>query len=130
MRYSPQVLARVREPQLVGALPKDDPNVGTGEAGSLDSGTLARISIRVDPQSQWIRDARFKVFGCSAAIASASLVSERLQRTSLQQARALSADEVVASLELPAERVDVAALAIEAAQRAMDDWERKHGGPA
>ncbi|MFN2448024.1 MAG: iron-sulfur cluster assembly scaffold protein [Vicinamibacterales bacterium] len=125
MRYSQQVLARVRAPRFVGALPKDDANVGTGEAGSLDGGTLSRISIRVDPQSRRIGEARFKVFGCSAAIASASLVTEQLQNSSIDQARGLSPGAVAASLALPAERLYAAALAVEAAQRAVDDWEGK-----
>lgn len=125
MGYSPQVLARVREPRLVGALPKDDPDVGTGEAGSLERGTLTRISIRVDAGTERIEEARFKAFGCSAAIASASLVSERLEHTSLSAARSLTADEVIASLALPDDRAHVAELAVEAARQAMDDWESK-----
>ena len=78
MNYSPAVLDRVRDPKFAGALPKDAPDVGTGEAGTLDEGTMARIQLRVDPRRRTFADAWFKVFGCSAAIASASLVTEQL----------------------------------------------------
>lgn len=125
MTYSPQVLSRVQEPKLAGALPKDDPDVGTGEAGSLDEGTLARISIRVDPGARRIGAARFKVFGCSAAIASASLVTEWLESAPVERARTLAPEPVIADLDLPAERAHVAAIVVEAARGAFADWERK-----
>lgn len=128
MAYSAQVLARVREPKLAGALPKDDPEVGTGEAGSLDGGTLVRIAIHADAGSERIDAARFKVFGCSAAIASASLIAERLEAASLADAERIAADEVAAALDLPADRVHVAGLAVDAARRAVEDWKDKHGG--
>lgn len=129
MGHSPQVLARVREPKRVGALPKDDPDVGTGEAGTLEEGALARISVRIDSASGRIDEARFKVFGCSAAIASASLVSERIEHRPLDEARSLSPTDIASSLALPDERVYVAALAVEAARRAIADWENKSGHP-
>ncbi len=65
------------------------------------------------------------MFGCSAAIASASLVAERLQGASLDQARRLEAVSVAAELQLPIERAHVAALAVRAARAALDDWEMK-----
>ena len=125
MNYSPAVLARVREPKFAGALPRDEVNVGTGEAGTLDEGTMTRIQIRAGADRQ-ISDAVFKVFGCSAAIASASLVAERLQWASIDEAHAIEAVSVVAELQLPMERAHVAGLAVRAAQAAIVDWERKH----
>ena len=77
--YSPAVLERVRDPKYVGWLPRDAPDVGTGEAGTLERGTVMRIQVRIDRTARRIDEAVFKVFGCSAAIASASLVTERLQ---------------------------------------------------
>ena len=80
MNYSSAVLKRVRDPKFAGALPRDEEQVGTGEAGSLDEGTLIRIQIRVGPGGR-IVDAVFKVFGCSAAIASAGVVAERFAKS-------------------------------------------------
>ncbi|HYU79165.1 MAG TPA: iron-sulfur cluster assembly scaffold protein [Vicinamibacterales bacterium] len=125
MRYSNAVLDRVRDPKFVGALPKDERNVGTGEAGTLDEGSMARIQIRMDGDGVRIADAVFKVFGCSAAIASASFVAERLQGASLSQARSLEPMVVAAELQLPIERAHVAAMAVRAAHAAIEDWERK-----
>ena len=125
MNYSPAVLDRVRDPKHAGALPREERHVGTGEAGTLDEGTMTRIQVRVDPETFRISDAVFKVFGCSAAIASASLVVERLQGARVTEAQAIEPLSVVAELELPMERAHVAGLAVRAAQSALDDWERK-----
>jgi NifU-like protein involved in Fe-S cluster formation len=126
MNYSPAVLERVRDPKNVGWLPRDAPDVGTGEAGSLERGSMTRIQVRVDGATRRIGEAVFKVFGCSAAIASASLVTERLLGATVEGARGLESLAVVAELELPIERASVAALAVEAAKNAIADWERKH----
>lgn len=125
MKYSPAVLERVRNPKNVGWLPRDGPDVGTGEAGTLEGGSMTRIQLRVDRVTRRIDEAVFKVFGCSAAIASASLVTERLLGASIEEAQSLDSLAVVAELELPIERASVAALAVEAARSAVEDWERK-----
>lgn len=116
MRYSDEVLKRVRAPQRVGTLPAGV-GVGSGESGTLDSGTVMRIDLRVDGPR--IVEARFKVYGCSAAIASASLVAERLEGASVDQARTLTAAAVVEALQLAPEREDVARMAIAAAHQAL-----------
>jgi len=125
MNYSSAVLERVRDPKNVGWLPRDAADVGTGEAGTLERGSMTRIQVRVDRESRRIGEAVFKVFGCSAAIASASLVTERLLGSSVEDALAIDSLAVVAELELPIERAGVAALAVEAARSAIDDWARK-----
>ena len=124
MKYSPAVLERVREPKFAGALPRDEANVGTGEAGSLDDGTFVRIQIRVNADA-YISDAVFKVFGCSAAIASASWVTERLQRARANDVADLETMTVVAELQLPVERAHTAGLAVRAAKAAVADWRDK-----
>lgn len=116
MRYSDEVLKRVREPQRVGALPAGA-DVGSGVSGTLDEGTVTRIDVRV--AGDRVVEARFKVFGCSAAIASASLVTEWLEGASLDEAKSLTAERVVEALQLVQEREHVAQRAIAAAQQAL-----------
>ena len=119
MKYSDEVLNRVREPQRVGTLQGE--HVGTGEVGTLDEGTVVRIQVR--RSGDRIAEARFKVFGCSAAIASASLVAEWLDGAAMDEARAVTAERVVQKLGLPAEREHVARLVVEAARRAIEKVE-------
>jgi NifU-like protein involved in Fe-S cluster formation len=121
---SDAVRARVRNPRRVGSFPADAPGVGTGEAGALDEGTVARIQVRVNGDR--VAEARFRVFGCSAAIASASLIAELLEGTAIGEGAAIDADRLVRELELPEERRGVADVVVKAAQAALDDWMRKH----
>ena len=124
MAYSAAVLDRVRNPQRVGVLP-DAPDVGTGEAGSMDAGTFARIQVRLEQGR--IVAARFKVFGCSAAIAATGLVAEWLEGASVAEAGLVTPERVVQHLQLPQERVHVAVVAVDAARHAVRDAGDKAG---
>jgi nitrogen fixation NifU-like protein len=117
MKYSDEVLRRVREPQRAGSLSGD--HVGTGEVGTLDEGTVVRIQVKADGDR--IAAARFKVFGCSAAIASASLVAEWLEGAAMDEASGLTAERVVQTLALAPEREHVARMAVEAGLNAVRD---------
>jgi nitrogen fixation NifU-like protein len=121
--YSAAVLERVRNPQRVGVLP-ESPDVGTGEAGSWDQ-TFARIQVRVGGGR--ILEARFKVFGCTAAIAAAGLVAEWLEGAGLAEADLPTAERVVRHLALPDDRAHVAGIAVEAARQAVRDASEKAG---
>jgi NifU-like protein involved in Fe-S cluster formation len=115
MKYSDEVLNRVRTLQRVGSLEGD--HVGTGEVGTLDEGTMIRIQVR--GEGDRIAEARFKVFGCSAAIASASLVAEWLEGAPMDEASMMTAERVVRQLELAPEREHVARMAVEAGLTAV-----------
>lgn len=117
MKYSDEVLRRVHAPERVGSLEGD--HVGTGEVGTLDDGTVMRIQVRRDGDR--IAEARFKVFGCSAAIASASLVAEWLEGAPMDEASLLTPERVVRTLDLAPERAHVARMAVEAGLKALAD---------
>ncbi|MFM8531990.1 MAG: iron-sulfur cluster assembly scaffold protein [Acidimicrobiia bacterium] len=111
------MLRRVQHLERVGVL--DGEHVGTGEVGTLDGDTVVRIQVRAEGDR--IVEARFKVFGCSAAIASASLVAEWLEGAAIVEARTLTSERVVQRLDLAPERVHVAQMAVEAGMRALAD---------
>lgn len=117
MNYSDEVLRRVRDPQRVGSL--EGAHVGTGEVGTLDEGTVVRIQVR--REGDRIAEARFKVFGCSAAIASASLVAEWLDGAAMDAAETLKTERVVQHLGLAPERTHVASMAVDAALKAVEE---------
>jgi nitrogen fixation NifU-like protein len=125
MTYSDAVRARAQDPERAGWLRRDAPDVGTGEAGSIDSGAMTRIQVRIAAASRRIEEAVFKVVGDDAAIASASLVTEWLEGAPVDAARDMEGFAIVAELQLPMERAGLAALAVDAARRAIEDWERK-----
>ncbi|MDP1569422.1 MAG: iron-sulfur cluster assembly scaffold protein [Vicinamibacterales bacterium] len=109
-RYSDAVVARVREMARVGAWPPGA-GVGTGDAGAMAEGTFVRIQVRRTGEGV---EAVYKVFGCSAAIASASLVTEWIA-----EGRTLAAADVVTTLDLPLDRAHVAAMVVNAAESAL-----------
>ena len=115
MKYSPEVLRRVQHLERVGTLSGE--HVGTGEVGTLDEGTVVRI--QVVRSGDRIGEARFKVFGCSAAIASASLVTEWLEGAAIDEAQAVTAEQVVQRLQLAPERAPVAQMAVDAGRQAV-----------
>ena len=117
MKYSSEVLRRVRQPERAGSL--DGEHVGTGEVGTLDEGTVVRIQVRTSGDR--ITEARFKVFGCSAAIASASVVAEWLEGASIVEANGITPERVMQMLQLLPEREHVARMAVEAGLKAIDD---------
>ena len=117
MKYSDEVLHRVRNLERVGAL--EGAGIGTGEVGTLDEGTVVRIQVK--REGDRIAAARFKVFGCSAAIASASLVAEWLEGAAIDEAMRLRPERVVQRLQLAPEREHVASLAVDAALKAVED---------
>lgn len=112
-----EVLQRVRKVERAGSL--EGPNVGTGEVGTLDAGTVMRIQVR--REGDRIAEARFRVFGCSAAIASASLVAEWLDGAAIDEAGSLTAERVVQELGLAVEREHVARMAVNAAKQAIEN---------
>ncbi len=125
--YSEAVRTRCREPRRAGGWPDGTPGVFTGERGSLDSGTWARIQVHVPAGSAVIDDTRFRVFGCSAALASASWVADALVGRTTAGARRIAADAVVRELGLPDDKAPMAALAAEAAWAAVAEWEQAAG---
>ena len=78
MAYSNKVLDHYEKPRNVGILDKDDPAVGTGMVGAPGCGDVMRLQIKVNDVGV-IEDARFKTYGCGSAIASSSLLTERVK---------------------------------------------------
>jgi nitrogen fixation NifU-like protein len=116
---------RCRDPRRAGGWPDGADHVGTGAIGSLDAGVWTRL--QVHGADGVIDDARFRVFGCSAAVASASFVADALVGATPAAARALDACAVAEALALPAEKQAMAAMAIDAARAAVDDWQTRAG---
>ncbi|MGB1121665.1 MAG: iron-sulfur cluster assembly scaffold protein, partial [Saprospiraceae bacterium] len=86
MGYSKKVLDHFNNPRNVGTLNKSEKNVGTGLVGAPECGDVMRLQIQVDDETQVIKDAKFKTFGCGSAIASSSLATEWLKGKTIDEA--------------------------------------------
>src|SRR6478752_7940268 len=100
MAYSEKLLDHFENPRNVGALDKDDPNVGTGLVGAPACGDVMKFQIKVNDQGV-IEEAKFKTFGCLSAIASSSLVTEWVKGKTLSEAGTIKNTDIARHLALP-----------------------------
>lgn len=126
MAYSDKVIDHYNNPRNVGALPKEDPSVGTGLVGAPECGDVMKLQIKVNEDTQVIEDARFKTFGCGSAIASSSLATEWVKGKTLAEALAIKNTDIVKELSLPPVKIHCSVLAEDAIKAAITDWKKKH----
>jgi len=126
MPYNDKFNDHFANPRNVGALDKDCPDVGTGVVGSPVCGDVMKFQIRV-AEDGTITDAKFKTFGCGAAIASSSLATELIRGRTVDQALALKNSEIAKELDLPPVKIHCSVLAADAIKLAVEDWKRKSG---
>ncbi|VDN04033.1 unnamed protein product [Thelazia callipaeda] len=124
MFYHKNVIDHYEQPRNVGALDKNDPNVGTGIVGAPACGDVMKLQIKVDENGRII-DAKFKTFGCGSAIASSSLVSEWIKGKTTEDASKIRNDEIAKELCLPPVKLHCSMLAQDAIQAALKDYKRK-----
>ena len=125
MNYSDKVMEHFMNPRNVGEL--DDPD-GTGQVGNVNCGDIMRMTIRVRDNS--ITDIRFKTFGCGAAIAVSSMVTEMVVGKTLEEAVTVGRDDVAEALGgLPAKKLHCSNLGTDALKAAVNDYWRRTGHP-
>ncbi|MFH1958016.1 MAG: Fe-S cluster assembly scaffold protein NifU [bacterium] len=122
MQYSEKVMEHFRNPRNVGAIKNPD---GVGHVGNPVCGDIMELYIKVE--NNIIVDAKFKTFGCGAAIATSSMVTELVKGKSVDEALAISNKAVAEALGgLPPIKMHCSVLAEEALKSAIDDYLKKH----
>lgn len=117
MTYGEVAVDHFTNPRNVGVI--DDPD-GRGADSNPACGDFTRITVRV--KEGRVADARFKTFGCSAAIASASMVTTLAIERPVDEAAAISVGELLRALGgLPAEKEGDALMAVGALRSALAD---------
>lgn len=124
MTYSEKLMDHYENPRNVGTLDKNDDSVGTGMVGAPACGDVMRLQIKVNDDGV-IEDARFKTFGCGAAISSSSLVSEWVKGKTLEEAGKITNAEIAEELALPPVKIHCSILAEDAVKAAIDDYKAK-----
>lgn len=116
-RYSAVAVDHFTTPRNVGGVAEPD---GKGSDTNPSCGDRTTITVRLDGDR--IAEARFRTFGCVAAIASASLLTEIVSGKGIAEARVLGPGEVIAALGgLPARKEGCALMAIGALRAALVD---------
>ena len=124
MAYGDKVLDHYENPRNVGALDKDDANVGTGMVGAPACGDVMKLQIKVG-QDGVIEDAKFKTYGCGSAIASSSLLTEWVKGKTLDEASQIKNSDIAEELALPPVKIHCSVLAEDAIRAAIDDYQGK-----
>ena len=122
--YSEQVMDHFSSPRNVGTIENAD---GIGEVGNPVCGDMMTFYIKVEDEK--IADVKYKTFGCVAAIAVSSKVSEMTKGKSLDEAKTLTKQAVAESLDgLPKEKMHCSNLGAQALSAAIKDYEDKKSG--
>lgn len=119
--YSEIVMDHFANPRNMGDM--EEPSA-VGNVGNPACGDMMRLYLKIE--NGVIVDARFKTFGCGAAIASSSILTEMLKGKTLEEALKISNEEVVNALGgLPPAKIHCSVMAEEALKAAMNDYESK-----
>lgn len=119
--YSEQVMEHFKNPRNVGEIENPD---GIGHVGNAVCGDVMELYIKVEDGI--IVDAKFKTFGCGAAIATSSMVTELVMGKKVEEALKISNRAVAEALGgLPSIKMHCSVLAEEALKSAIDDYLNK-----
>lgn len=122
MQYSEKVMEHFRNPRNVGEIKNPD---GIGHVGNSVCGDIMELYIKV--KDNIIIDAKFKTFGCCAAIATSSMITELVKGKNIDEALSISNKAVVEALGgLPQIKMHCSVSAEQALKSAIDDYFSKH----
>ncbi len=119
--YNEKVMQAFSNPQNVGEIENAD---GVGVVGNASCGDIMQISLKIE--NDVIVDAKFKTFGCAAAIATSSTATEMVKGMTVDEALKITNAKVVEVLEgLPPQKIHCSVLAEDAIKKAIEDYKSK-----
>jgi nitrogen fixation NifU-like protein len=121
--YTEKVMDHFTNPRNVGEIRDAD---GVGEVGNAKCGDIMRIYLKVD--NNRITDVKFKTFGCGAAIATSSMITEMVKGRTLDEAVKISNQAVAEALGgLPPVKMHCSNLAADSLQEAIKNYIENKG---
>jgi nitrogen fixation NifU-like protein len=122
--YTDLVMDHFSNPRNVGEVEDAD---GVGQVGNPVCGDVMRMTIKVD-EGDHITDIKFKTFGCGAAVATSSMVTEMVLGRTLSEAAEISNRTVAEALGgLPPQKMHCSNLAADAVHLAIEDYLTRRG---
>jgi len=122
--YSEKVMDHFQNPRNVGEIPDAD---GIGKVGNPTCGDLMYIYIKVEDDI--LADVKFKTFGCGAAIATSSMLTELAKGKTLVEAEKITRDQIAEELDgLPPKKMHCSNLAADGLLAAIEDYRARQTG--
>ena len=116
--YNEKVMDVFKNPKNVGEIENPD---GSGTVGNASCGDIMMITLRIE--NEVIVDAKFKTFGCAAAIATSSTATEMIKGMTVEEALKVTNKKVVETLGgLPSQKLHCSVLAEEGIKKAIEDY--------
>ena len=123
LEYSDKLIDHFQNPRNVGVIEDAD---GVGKLSSDVCGDIMHLYIKVTDEK--IADVKFTTFGCAAAVASGSMLTEMIKGLSLEEAIKISKQDIADNLDgVPEPKMHCSLLAADCLRLAIEDYHRKGG---
>ena len=127
--YNEKIMDRFINPQNVGDIENPD---AIAEVGAAACGDVLRITLKIDPDTHKVLDAKAKIFGCGTAISAADMAMSLIKGRTVEELKNFSNDEVLDALggaenwkaNMP-HKIHCSVLATEALNAALEDYKRR-----
>ncbi|MFC1541887.1 Fe-S cluster assembly scaffold protein NifU [Candidatus Latescibacterota bacterium] len=120
--YTEKVMDHFQNPRNVGKMENPD---GIGKQGNPVCGDVMELGIKI--KDNIIEDAKFQTFGCCAAIATSSIITEMVKGKTIEEAEKISKRAVAEALDgLPPAKMHCSNLAADALRSAIEDYKKKN----
>lgn len=120
--YTKKVMEHFKNPKNIGVMANPD---GTGEVGNPSCGDVMTVQIRV--KNGHITGIKFQTFGCVAAVATSSMLTELAKGKTLEEAEKISRNDIAEQLGgLPPIKMHCSNLAADALHAAIQDYRKRH----
>ena len=124
--YTKKLMDHFQNPRNQGQIADAD---GVGEVGNIKCGDIMKVYIAVDKKEsgeEYIKDIKFETLGCAAAIAASSVLTDLAKGKNLDDAMAITKDDIVAVLEnVPPLKYHCSILAEEGLKKAIKAYQSK-----
>ena len=119
--YSKKVLEIFKQPKNVGIIKNAS---GAGQVGNAKCGDIMKIYIKVE--NEVITDAKFKTFGCVAAIVSTDIACDKIKGLTIDEALNVTNEDILKEMgEVPTNKIHCSVLAKEGIEEAVKDYRKK-----
>ncbi len=122
LNYSKKVMKEFLEPKNYGEMKNPD---AIGKVGNPVCGDIMEMHLKVDSKTKKIKQIKFQTFGCAAAIASTSILTQIAKNKTIEQAKELTMKDVAEKLKgLPHIKMHCSSMAIQALKKAIENYKK------